>query len=88
MEVFYIKGVLKILQNSQENTCVRICNRATLFKKGLRHFPVNFANFSRNSFHITPAMAAFHITPPMAACVSNSFENKLQVEAFKVRINC
>ena len=41
---------LKISQNSQENTCARVCfflRPATLFKKRLWHrcFPVNFVNF-------------------------------------------
>ena len=43
------KGVLKISQNSQENTCAR---PATLSKKRLWHkcFPVNFAKFQRTIF--------------------------------------
>ena len=43
-EVFCKKGVLEILQNSQENTC-----ESLLLKKRLWHrcFRVNFANFLR-----------------------------------------
>ena len=58
-EEFCKKGVLEILQNSQENTCGRnIFNKVTglsltiLFKKSLLHrcFPENFANFLRTQF--------------------------------------
>ena len=53
------KGVLKISQNSQENTCARVSfnkvaglRSAKLFKKRLWHrcFPVNFAEFFRIPF--------------------------------------
>ena len=52
---------LEISQNSQENTCVRVCfliklqaRPATLFKKRLWHrcFPVNFVKFLRTTFII------------------------------------
>ena len=51
------KSVLKISQNSQENTCVRL-RPATLLKKETldRCFAVNFAKFLRTSF--------FYRTPP------------------------
>ena len=60
--VLYIKVFLKISQNSQENTCVRISllmnlqawsqSPPTLFKKRLWHrcFPVNFGKFLRTCF--------------------------------------
>ena len=49
------KGVLRILQNSQENTCARVSfliNLQTLLKKRLwdRCFPVNFVKFLRTPF--------------------------------------
>ena len=53
------KGVLKITQNSQENTCARVFfNKvggkvaATLLEKRLRYrcFPVNFAKYLRTPF--------------------------------------
>ena len=62
--MFCKKGVLKHLQNSQENTCVRVSflikleaiglRPATLFKNRLWHwcFPANFAKFLRTSFII------------------------------------
>ena len=42
------KMFLKIMQYSQENTCVRV-SESTLLKKRLWHkdFPVNFARFLR-----------------------------------------
>ena len=58
-EVFCKKVFLKILQNSQENPCVRVsfliklqAPLATLLKKRLWHrcFPVNFAKFLRTLF--------------------------------------
>ena len=59
--MFCKKGVLRIAQNSKENTCARVsfliklqaCLRpATFFKKRLLHrcFPVNFAKFPRTPF--------------------------------------
>ena len=44
------KVFLKVLQNSQENTCARVS--ATLVKKRLWHrcFPVNFEIFLKNTF--------------------------------------
>ena len=53
-EMFYKKAVLRILQNSQENTCARISPQSTLLKKRLwcRCFPVNFAKFLRALFLI------------------------------------
>ena len=60
----YKKSVfLKISQNSQENTCARVCSRfqpATLLKKRLWHrcFPVNFAKLLRTLFYRTPPVAA------------------------------
>ena len=50
---------LKISQNSQKNTCVKVsCNKVA----GLRHrcFPVNFEKFSRTPFFRTPLVAAGH----------------------------
>ena len=45
------KDFLKVLQNSQENTCTRL-KPSTLLKKRLWHrcFPVNFAKFLRTPF--------------------------------------
>ena len=53
------KVFLKLLQNSQEDTCV------TASKKRLwhRYFSVNFKKILRTPF--------FHRTPPMAASVNN-----------------
>ena len=56
------KGVLRISQNSEENTCARASffnkvtdlRPATLLKKRIwhRHFPVNFVKFLRTPFLI------------------------------------
>ena len=51
------KVFLEISQNSQENTCARVCNfirPATLLKKRPWHrfFPVNFVKFLRTHFFI------------------------------------
>ena len=50
------KVFLKIVQNSQGNTCARVSGLrpATLFKKRLWHrcFPMNFAKFLRTPFFI------------------------------------
>ena len=50
------KMFLKILQNSQENTCIRV----SLLKKRLWHwcFPVNFVKYLRTHFCRTPLVAA------------------------------
>ena len=50
LEVFCKKVLLKISQNSEENTCARV----PFLKKRLRHrsFPVNFAKFLRTSIFI------------------------------------
>ena len=59
LEAFCQRGVLKISQNSQENTCVEASFLTTcrpescnFIKKRLhhRHFPVNFANLFRTPF--------------------------------------
>ena len=64
------KVFLKILQNSQENTCARVSflknlqtAPAALLKNRLWHmcFPVSFAKFLRNTF--------FYRTPPVAASI-------------------
>ena len=61
---------LRILQNSLENTCTRICfltklqaAPTTLLKRWLWHscFPENFANFSRKPFLKKPTPAAASI---------------------------
>ena len=46
------KFLLKISQNSWENTCARISCSPTLFKKSLWHrcFPLNFVKFVRTLF--------------------------------------
>ena len=46
------KVFIKISQNSQERTCVRVSLPATLLKKRLWHrfSPVNFGNFLRTPF--------------------------------------
>ena len=51
-EVFNKKGVLKILKNSQENTCVRVSffHEVLGLRPAIFPFPVNFANFLRNPF--------------------------------------
>ena len=58
-EMLCEKGVLKISQNSLENTCASVsfliklqARSATLLKKRLWHrcFPVNFAKFLRTTF--------------------------------------
>ena len=48
--------LLKISQNSQENTYVGVPLLIKVFKKRLRHncFPVNFAKFFRTFFYRTP----------------------------------
>ena len=62
LEVFVKKVFLEILENSQEDTCVRVSfliklqtfmRPATLLKKRLWHrcFPVNFAKFIKTRFH-------------------------------------
>ena len=50
------KMFLKILQNSQENTCTRV----SLLKKRPWHwcFPVNFVKYLRTHFYRTPLVAA------------------------------
>ena len=51
-EVLYKKVFLMVLQNSEENTCVRVC----FLKNRLPHrwFLVNFAKFLRTLFYRTP----------------------------------
>ena len=74
--VLWKKVFLKILQNSQENTCARVSFQnkvaglgpATLLKKTLGHscFPVNFAKFLRTPFSQNTFFTEhlFHRTPP------------------------
>ena len=61
---------LKISQNSQKNTCVKVsCNKVA----GLRHrcFPVNFEKFSRTPFFRTPLVAAGHdLKVPIPLCMT------------------
>ena len=61
---------LKISQNSQKNTCVKVsCNKVA----GLRHrcFPVNFEKFSRIPFFRTPLVAAGHdLKVPIPLCMT------------------
>ena len=54
--MFYKKVFLKILQNSEENTCARV----PFLKKRLRHrgFPLNFAKFLRTPIFIKHRVAA------------------------------
>ena len=63
-DVFCKKVLLKILPNSQENTCTRdfLPGPATLLKKSLWHrcFPVNFAKFLRAPFLCNTSGGCFY----------------------------
>ena len=63
MERFCKKVFLKVLQNSQENTCARVSFLIEL-QAWHRCFPVNFAKFLRTPF--------LYRTPPVAASVLHS----------------
>ena len=77
------KAFLRILQNSQENTCTRVSffnkfsgfRPATLLKKSLWHrcYLVNFVKFSKNIF--------FYRTPLVAASPNRGYLHRAIVKA-------
>ena len=62
--VLWKKVFLKISQNLQENTCVRLCHRC---------FPVNFAKFLRTTFFIEHLQTTAYVFTHLQYLLSTDF---------------